>query len=123
MKLSGRCPGTLHLRQLGECLLDRLATYLQQGGKGLVMSGMDLLDQAAGTSQFVKDYLFTNWDGTDRQNDIASTIATNMTKRATGSMPIYLTPSAGPDNSASLRLQALLYASASSRAKMMSPSP
>ena len=51
----------------------RLATYLQQGGKGLVMSGMDLLDQAAGTSQFVKDYLFTNWDGTERQNDIAST--------------------------------------------------
>lgn len=51
----------------------RLATYLQQGGKGLVMSGMDLLDQAAGTSRLVKDYLFTNWDGTERQNDIAST--------------------------------------------------
>ena len=50
----------------------RLALFLEQGGKGLVMSGQDILDQSAGTSQFVKDYLFTNWDGTDRQNDAAT---------------------------------------------------
>jgi hypothetical protein len=30
---------------------------------------MDLLDQAAGTTDFVHDYLHVDWDGTDRQND------------------------------------------------------
>ncbi len=50
----------------------RLATFLQQGGKGLIMAGQDILDGSAGSSAFVKAYLFTNWDGTERQNDIAT---------------------------------------------------
>jgi predicted alpha-1,2-mannosidase len=45
-----------------------LATYLDGGGR-LLMSGQDILDQAAGTTAFVHDYLHINWDGSERQND------------------------------------------------------
>ena len=33
------------------------------------MSGQDILDQAAGTTPFVHDYLHISWDGTEVQND------------------------------------------------------
>ncbi len=33
------------------------------------MSGQDILDQAAGTTTFVHDYLHVTWDGTEIQND------------------------------------------------------
>jgi hypothetical protein len=52
-----------------------LATYLNNGGK-LFMSGQDILDQAAGTTAFVKNYLHIDWDGTEAQNDIGTTTVT-----------------------------------------------
>jgi hypothetical protein len=47
---------------------DNLAAYLDNGGK-LFLSGQDLLDQAAGTTSFVHDYLHVSWSGTEAQND------------------------------------------------------
>ncbi|MEV4313582.1 FixG Ig-like domain-containing protein [Actinocrispum sp. NPDC049592] len=45
-----------------------LKAFLDGGGR-LFMSGQDILDQAAGTTAFVRDYLHISWDGTERQND------------------------------------------------------
>ena len=45
-----------------------LAAFLDNGGR-LFISGQDLLDQSAGTTAFVYDYLHVNWDGTEVQND------------------------------------------------------
>jgi predicted alpha-1,2-mannosidase len=45
-----------------------LAAFLDGGGR-LFMSGQDILDQAAGTTPFVNDYLHINWDGSETQND------------------------------------------------------
>lgn len=45
-----------------------LAGYLDGGGR-LFMSGQDILDQAAGQTDFVFDYLHVDWDGTETQND------------------------------------------------------
>jgi uncharacterized repeat protein (TIGR01451 family) len=45
-----------------------LKAFLDGGGR-LFMSGQDILDQAAGTTPFVKDYLHINWDGSETQND------------------------------------------------------
>ena len=42
---------------------------LLDGGGRLFISGQDMLDQAAGTTAFVRDYLHINWDGTETQND------------------------------------------------------
>jgi uncharacterized repeat protein (TIGR01451 family) len=42
-------------------------------GTNLLMSGQDILDQAAGTTAFVHDYLHITWDGTEAQNDKATT--------------------------------------------------
>jgi hypothetical protein len=42
---------------------------LLDGGGRLMMSGQDILDQAAGTTTFVRDYLHISWDGTETQND------------------------------------------------------
>src|SRR5256886_4044097 len=33
------------------------------------MSGQDILDQAAGTTLFVQNYLHIDWDGSETQND------------------------------------------------------
>jgi uncharacterized repeat protein (TIGR01451 family) len=52
-----------------------LASFLDRGGK-LFMSGMDILDQEAGTTAFVKNYLHINWDGTKAQNDIGTASVT-----------------------------------------------
>ena len=48
-----------------------LAAFLDGGGR-LFMSGQDILDQAAGTTAFVHDYLHIDWDGTEAQNDKAT---------------------------------------------------
>ena len=45
-----------------------LATFLDGGGR-LFMSGQDILDQSAGTTPFVHNYLHVNWDGSEAQND------------------------------------------------------
>jgi uncharacterized repeat protein (TIGR01451 family) len=49
----------------------RLQAFLDGGGR-LFISGQDLLDQAAGTTPFVHDYLHVTWDGTETQNDKAT---------------------------------------------------
>jgi hypothetical protein len=48
-----------------------LKTFLDNGGS-LFLSGQDLLDQAAGTTDFVHDYLHVDWDGSEAQNDKAT---------------------------------------------------
>lgn len=48
-----------------------LKAYLDGGGN-LFLSGQDLLDQAAGTTAFVHDYLHVTWDGSEAQNDKAT---------------------------------------------------
>jgi predicted alpha-1,2-mannosidase len=45
-----------------------LAAFLDGGGR-LFMSGQDILDQSAGTTTFVHNYLHINWDGSETQND------------------------------------------------------
>jgi uncharacterized repeat protein (TIGR01451 family) len=47
-------------------------TALLNGGGRLFMSGQDILDQAAGSTDFVHDYLHIDWDGSDVQNDKAT---------------------------------------------------
>jgi uncharacterized repeat protein (TIGR01451 family) len=68
-----------------------LATFLNGGGK-LFMSGQDILDQAAGTTDFVHDYLHIDWDGTDRQNDKATmtvtAVPTNTVFAGLGALPL-----------------------------------
>ncbi|WP_183407079.1 DUF11 domain-containing protein [Nocardioides marmorisolisilvae] len=48
-----------------------LKAFLDGGGR-LFMSGQDILDQAAGTTDFVFDYLHIDWDGSEVQNDKAT---------------------------------------------------
>jgi uncharacterized repeat protein (TIGR01451 family) len=55
-----------------------LAGFLDGGGR-LLMSGQDILDQAAGTTPFVRNYLHINWDGSERQNDKATTAVHGVT--------------------------------------------
>jgi predicted alpha-1,2-mannosidase len=45
-----------------------LAAFLDGGGR-LFLSGQDILDQSAGTTPFVHNYLHVNWDGSEAQND------------------------------------------------------
>ena len=49
----------------------KLKAYLDNGGR-LFINGQDLLDQAAGTTVFVRDYLHVTWDGSETQNDKAT---------------------------------------------------
>ena len=55
-----------------------LAAFLDGGGR-LFMSGQDILDQAAGTTDFVHDYLHIDWDGTEVQNDQPTATVTGVT--------------------------------------------
>jgi hypothetical protein len=48
-----------------------LQAYLDNGGH-LLVSGQDILDQAAGTTDFVANYLHITWDGSEKQNDQAT---------------------------------------------------
>ncbi len=68
---------------------NELAAYLDQGGR-IFMSGMDILDQAAGTTAFVHNYLHVLWDGTEGQND--KTVSGNITSVVSNT----LTSSLGP---------------------------
>jgi len=49
-----------------------LKAFLDSGGH-LFLSGQDILDQAAGRTAFVHDYLHVDWDGSEIQNDKATT--------------------------------------------------
>ena len=49
------------------------------GGGNLFLSGQDMLDQAAGTTPFVHDYLHITWDGSETQNDKATACVTGVT--------------------------------------------
>jgi uncharacterized repeat protein (TIGR01451 family) len=63
-----------------------LTAFLDGGGR-LMMSGQDILDQAAGTTDFVHDYLHIDWDGTEAQNDKATTTVAGVTGNpVTGSL-------------------------------------
>jgi len=68
-----------------------LAAYLDGGGR-LLMSGQDILDQAAGTTAFVENYLHIDWDGSEAQNDKATAdvhgVAGNPVTNAIGSVPL-----------------------------------
>jgi uncharacterized repeat protein (TIGR01451 family) len=65
-----------------------LTTYLDGGGK-LFMDGMDLLDQSGGTSPFAKVYLHVDWDGSEVQNDKATTQVHGVDASAIGAGDTY----------------------------------
>src|SRR5207245_10772489 len=60
-----------------------LKGYLDQGGH-LFVSGQDMLDQAAGTTAFVHDYLHVDWNGTEAQNDKRTNSVTGVTGSVIG---------------------------------------
>jgi uncharacterized repeat protein (TIGR01451 family) len=68
-----------------------LASFLDGGGR-LMLSGQDILDQAAGTTPFVKNYLHINWDGSETQNDKATAtitpVAGNPVTSGLGTVPL-----------------------------------
>ncbi|MEA2654490.1 MAG: hypothetical protein QOI37_1717, partial [Chloroflexota bacterium] len=70
-----------------------LASFLDGGGR-LFMSGQDILDQGAGTTAFVRDYLHILWDGGETQNDKATAnvtaAATNPVTSGLGTVPLDL---------------------------------
>ncbi|WP_460458384.1 hypothetical protein [Angustibacter peucedani] len=57
---------------------ERVLKGFLDGGGRLLMSGQDILDQAAGTTAFVHDYLHVDWDGTETQNDKATASVTGV---------------------------------------------
>jgi len=65
---------------------------LLDGGGRLLMSGQDILDQGAGTSAFVHDYLHITWDGSETQNDKATTavhgVTGNPVSNGIGAVPL-----------------------------------
>lgn len=69
----------------------RLKAFLDGGGR-LLLSGQDILDQAAGTTDFVHDYLHVDWDGSETQNDKATAnvhgVATNPVTAGIGTVPL-----------------------------------
>ncbi|MBI3943388.1 MAG: CHRD domain-containing protein [Chloroflexi bacterium] len=68
-----------------------LQTFLDHGGR-LFLSGWDILDQAAGTTDFVRNYLHIDWDGTEIQNDLGVTnvtaVPTNTVTGGMGTIPV-----------------------------------
>jgi uncharacterized repeat protein (TIGR01451 family) len=68
-----------------------LKTFLDGGGR-LFVSGQDILDQAAGRTAFVHDYLHVDWDGSERQNDKATSavhgVAGNSVTDGIGAVPL-----------------------------------
>jgi hypothetical protein len=71
----------------------RLKAFLDQHGR-LFVSGQDILDQAAGTTAFVHDYLHVAWDGTEAQNDMptasVSGVTGNPVTNGVGTVPLDL---------------------------------
>ena len=68
-----------------------LKTFLDSGGR-LFMSGQDILDQAAGRTAFVHDYLHIAWDGSEVQNDKATAdvhgVVGNVVTDGIGAVPL-----------------------------------
>ena len=67
-----------------------LALFLDGGGR-LFMNGQDILDQTAGQTSFVLNYLHINWDGSEVQNDKATTAVHDVAATLTagvGAVPI-----------------------------------
>ncbi len=68
-----------------------LASFLDGGGR-LFLSGQDILDQTAGTTAFVQDYLHVDWDGSEAQNDVATDnvtgVAGNPVTDGLGTIPL-----------------------------------
>jgi uncharacterized repeat protein (TIGR01451 family) len=68
---------------------EKLAAFLDGGGR-LFMSGQDILDQAAGTTAFVYNYLHIDWDGTEIQNDTGVlTVTAVISSPAVGGLGAY----------------------------------
>ena len=68
---------------------DELKGFLDAGGR-LLMSGQDILDQAAGTSSFFSDYMHITWDGSrdaERQADERTFTAWPVIRSVTASAP------------------------------------
>jgi hypothetical protein len=69
----------------------KLTAFLDGGGR-LFMSGQDILDQSAGTTAFVHDYLHIAWDGSENQNDIGTahvtSVAGNPVTDGIGTVPL-----------------------------------
>jgi hypothetical protein len=65
---------------------------LLDGGGHLFVSGQDILDQGAGTTDFVHDYLHIDWDGTEVQNDkptaAVHSVSGNVVTDGIGSVPL-----------------------------------
>jgi uncharacterized repeat protein (TIGR01451 family) len=84
-----------------------LAAFLDDGGR-LFMSGWDILDQAAGTTSFVENYLHISWDGSEAQNDIATANvngqAGNAVTNGIGTVPLDLSVLGGAQFSDQLTL-------------------
>ena len=76
-----------------------LTAYLNNGGH-LFLSGQDILDQAAGTTSFVLNYLHVNWDGSENQNDCITNsvngVTTNPVTKGVGNVPLDLSVLGGP---------------------------
>jgi uncharacterized repeat protein (TIGR01451 family) len=74
-----------------------LTAYLNNGGH-LFLSGQDILDQAAGTTPFVANYLHVSWDGSENQNDrptaTVTGVATNPVTAGIGAVPLDATDGA-----------------------------
>ncbi|HZK75164.1 MAG TPA: hypothetical protein VFD88_14335 [Clostridia bacterium] len=68
-----------------------LTQYLNGGGH-LFLSGQDILDQGAGTTDFVRNYLHVTWDGSETQNDKATAhvtgVAANTVTGTIGTVPL-----------------------------------
>jgi hypothetical protein len=76
-----------------------LTAYLNSGGH-LFMSGQDILDQAAGTTPFVHDFLHVTWDGSENQNDrltkFVTGVAGNPVTNGIGQVTLDLSILGGP---------------------------
>jgi hypothetical protein len=77
-----------------------LAAFLNGGGK-LFVSGQDILDQAAGTTAFVHNYLHIDWDGSETQNDTGTltvtAVPTNTVFGGLGALPLDVEAVLGSD--------------------------
>jgi hypothetical protein len=69
----------------------QLAAFLDAGGR-LFLSGQDILDQSAGMTPFVHNYLHINWDGSEAQNDKPTAdvhgVAGNPVSNGIGAVPL-----------------------------------
>jgi uncharacterized repeat protein (TIGR01451 family) len=63
---------------------EALFQHYLDGGGNLFVSGIDILDQAAGTSSFTHDYLHIAWDGSEAKNDKGTSTVTGVAGSAIG---------------------------------------